>query len=89
VATRFGESGVFAGARAFHLATVALLVAVGLGLHLGWLYWLGVGATASLLGFEHALVAPGSLQRLNAAFFTMNGIISVVFLAFVLAEVAA
>ena len=88
-ATRFGESGVFAGARAFHLATVALLVAVGLGLHLGWLYWLGVGATASLLGFEHALVAPGSLQRLNAAFFTMNGIISVVFLAFVLAEAAA
>jgi len=87
-ATRLGESGVFAGARAFHVATVALLVAVGLGLHLGWLYWLGVGATALLLGFEHSLVAPGNLQRLNAAFFTMNGIISVVFLAFVLAEAA-
>ncbi len=88
-ATRFGEPSVFAGARAFHVATVALLVAVGLGLHLGSLYWLGVGATALLLGFEHSLVAPGNLQRLNAAFFTMNGIISVVFLAFVLAEAAA
>jgi 4-hydroxybenzoate polyprenyltransferase len=87
-ATRFGDTGVFAGARAFHLATVALLVAVGLGLHLGALYWLGVGATALLLGFEHSLVAPGRLQRLNAAFFTMNGIIAVVFLAFVLAEAA-
>ena len=88
-ATRFGEVGVFAGARAFHVATVALLVAVGLGLRLGWPYWLGVGATALLLGFEHSLVAPGKLQRLNAAFFTMNGVISVVFLAFVLAEAAA
>jgi 4-hydroxybenzoate polyprenyltransferase len=85
-ATRFGETGVFAGARAFHLATVGLLAAVGLGLHLGWLYWLGVAATALLLGYEHALVAPGRLERLNAAFFTMNGIVSVVFFAFVLAE---
>ncbi|HEY2936112.1 MAG TPA: UbiA family prenyltransferase, partial [Gaiellaceae bacterium] len=85
-ATRFGVTGVFAGARAFHLATVGLLAAVGLGLHLGWLYWLGVGATALLLGYEHALVAPGRLGRLNAAFFTMNGIVSVVFFAFVLAE---
>jgi 4-hydroxybenzoate polyprenyltransferase len=87
-ATRFGELGVFVGARAFHLATVGLLVTVGLGLHLGWLYWLGVAATALLLGFEHSLVSPGNLRRLDAAFFTMNGIVSVVFLAFVLAEAA-
>src|SRR5947209_10691495 len=58
-ATRFGEAGVFRGARAFHLATVALLVAVGLGLHLGVLYWLGVTAVGVLLGYEHSLVAPG------------------------------
>jgi 4-hydroxybenzoate polyprenyltransferase len=87
-ATRFGESGVFLGARAFHLATVALLAAVGLGLHLGPLYWLGVTATGALLLFEHALVSPRDLRRLNAAFFTMNGIISVVFFVFVLAEAA-
>src|SRR5262249_12945324 len=74
-ATRFGDRGVFVGARAFHVATVALLVAVGLGLHLGGFYWAGVVVTALLLGVEHLLVSPGDLRRLNAAFFTMNGII--------------
>jgi 4-hydroxybenzoate polyprenyltransferase len=88
-ATRFGEAGVFHGARIFHLATIGLLALVGVGLHLGWLYWLGVAVTGVLLLVEHALVAPGNLRRLNAAFFTMNGIISVVFFAFVLAEAAA
>ena len=88
-ATRFGEAGVFQGARALHLATVGLLAAVGLGLHLGVLYWLGVAAVASLLVFEHSLVSPGDLRRLNAAFFTTNGVISVVFFAFVLAEAAS
>jgi 4-hydroxybenzoate polyprenyltransferase len=88
-ATRFGEAGVFRGARSFHLATIGLLAVVGVGLHLGWLYWLGVAVTGALLLVEHALVAPGDLRRLNAAFFTMNGIISVVFFAFVLAEAAA
>jgi 4-hydroxybenzoate polyprenyltransferase len=88
-ATRFGERGVFHGARLFHAGTVVLLVAVGLGLHLGVLYWLGVAVTGVLLLFEHSLIAPGRLQRLNAAFFTMNGIVSVVFFAFVLAEAAS
>jgi 4-hydroxybenzoate polyprenyltransferase len=88
-ATRFGERRLFWGARLAHAATVVLLVAVGLGLHLGSLYWLGVAAVAGLLAYEHALVRPGDLRRLNAAFFTMNGIISVVFFGFVLAEAAA
>jgi 4-hydroxybenzoate polyprenyltransferase len=88
-ATRFGERRLFWGARLAHAATVALLAAVGFGLHLGTLYWLGVAAVAALLAYEHALVRPGDLRRLNAAFFTMNGIISVVFFGFVLAEAAA
>ena len=88
-ATRFGERRLFWGARLAHAATVALLAAVGFGLHLGSLYWLGVAAVAALLAYEHALVRPGDLRRLNAAFFTMNGIISVVFFGFVLAEAAA
>jgi 4-hydroxybenzoate polyprenyltransferase len=88
VAVRFGVSGVFWGARLLHALTVALIVAVGLGLKLGWLYWLGVAAVAVLLAYEHALVRPGDLRRLNAAFFTVNGLISVVFFAFVLAETA-
>jgi 4-hydroxybenzoate polyprenyltransferase len=88
-ATRFGERRLFWGARLAHAATVALLVAVGLGLELGPLYWLGVAAVGVLLAYEHALVRPGDLRRLNAAFFTMNGVISVVFFGFVLAEAAA
>jgi 4-hydroxybenzoate polyprenyltransferase len=61
---------------------------VGLGLHLTLAYWLGVVAVAGLLLVEHLVIRPDDLRRLNAAFFTMNGVISSVFLAFVLAEVA-
>ncbi len=88
-ATRFGERGVFWGARAFHALTVVLLCAVGAGLALGAAYWLGVAAVAGLLLWEHTLVGPGNLRRLDAAFFTMNGVISVVFLGFVLIEALA
>jgi 4-hydroxybenzoate polyprenyltransferase len=88
-AVRFGVHGTFWGARLLHAATVALLVAVGFGLGLGWLYWLGVATVAVLLAYEHSLVRPGDLRRLNAAFFTVNGVISVVFFAFVLAEAAS
>ncbi len=82
-AVRFGERGVFLGARAFHVGTVLLLAAAGLGLGVGLLYWLGVISVAALLAYEHSLVAPGRLERLDAAFFTVNGVISVVFFAFV------
>jgi len=88
-ATRFGEQRLFWGARLAHAGTVVLLAAVGFELELGILYWLGVAAVAGLLGYEHAIVRPGDLRRLNAAFFTMNGIISVVFFGFVLAEAAS
>ena len=88
-ATRFGERRLFWAARLAHLATIALLAAVGLGLQLGLLYWLGVATVAALLGYEHALVRPDDLRRLDAAFFTMNGVISVVFFGFVLAEAAS
>jgi len=88
VSARFGVEGVFRGARLLHAATVVLLSAVGLGLGLGWFYWLGVAAVAALLAYEHSLVRPNDVRRLDAAFFTVNGVISVVFFAFVLAEVA-
>jgi 4-hydroxybenzoate polyprenyltransferase len=88
-AVRFGERGVFAGARAFHVGTVVLLVATGVGLSSGAWYWLGVAAVAGLLAYEHALVRPGDLRRLDAAFFTVNGVISVVYFAFVALDVLA
>lgn len=82
-AVRFGERGVFRGARAFHAGTVILLAVAGAGLEVGVFYWLGVGATAALLAYEHAIVRPGDLRRLDAAFFTVNGLISIVFFSFV------
>ncbi len=85
--TRFGERGAFTGARILHLVTIVLLVATGLGLGVGPLYWLGVACVAALLVYEHSLVRPGDLRRLDAAFFTMNGVISVAFFVFVLADV--
>jgi 4-hydroxybenzoate polyprenyltransferase len=87
VAVRFGVGGAFWGARLLHLVTVVLLATAGIGLGLGWAYWLGVGAVASLLAYEHSLVQPNDLRRLDAAFFTVNGVISIAFFVCVLAEV--
>jgi 4-hydroxybenzoate polyprenyltransferase len=87
VAVRFGERGAFLAARLFHLGTVALLVAAGLGLSVGVWYWIGVAVVAGLLAYEHSLVRPGDLRRLDTAFFTMNGVISVAFCVCVLLDV--
>ena len=86
-ATRFGVGGVFLGARVFHVLTVAFLAAAGLGLDVGAFYWIGVAVVAALLLYEHLLISPGDLRRLDAAFFTVNGVISVVFCAFVALDV--
>jgi 4-hydroxybenzoate polyprenyltransferase len=85
-AVRFGERGVFHGARVLHAGTVVLLALAGLELDVGIAYWLGIAAVAALLTYEHSLVRPGDLRRLDAAFFTVNGVISIVFFAFVLAD---
>lgn len=85
----FGERGAIRIARGLHVVTVSCLVLIGLtgfpatGLA-STLYWAGVVIAASLLGYEHSLVKPGDLSKLNAAFFTMNGVISLTLLAFVL-----
>jgi len=86
-AVRFGERGVFIGARALHSGTVALLALAGWGLDVSLFYWLGVAATVALLAYEHSIVRPGDLRRLDAAFFTLNGVISVVFFVFVALDV--
>lgn len=82
-ATRFGERGVFAGARFFHVSAVLLLAGVGIGLGSDIFYWFGVVVVAGLLLYEHSLVRPGHIDRLDAAFFTVNGLIAVAFFVFV------
>jgi 4-hydroxybenzoate polyprenyltransferase len=85
-ATRFGVASAFNGARVLHAATVALLAVAGALLGAGIFYWAGVAVVAALLAYEHSLIRPGDLRRLDAAFFTVNGVISVTFFAFVLAD---
>jgi 4-hydroxybenzoate polyprenyltransferase len=81
-----GERGAIVVARVLHTVTVLALAAVGIGIGGGAWYAAGVAVVAGLLIYEHSLVRPHDLSRLNAAFFTMNGVISIVFLTFVLAE---
>ena len=81
-----GISTAFFAARAMHLAMLALLVWFGLLFHFRTLGGLGIAAVALLLAYEHSLVSPRDLRRLNAAFFTMNGVIATVFLSFVAAD---
>jgi 4-hydroxybenzoate polyprenyltransferase len=82
-ATRFGVAGVFAGARTMHAGSVALLAVVGSALDVGWWYWAGLAIVTALLVYEHAIVRPGDLRRLDAAFFTVNGVLSIAFAVFV------
>src|SRR5262249_47934223 len=86
ITTQFGVEGAFRGRRILHIAPGVLLVITGLGLPVGALYWVGVGVVAALLAYEHSLVRPGDLRRLDAAFFTVNGVISVTFFLFVLGD---
>jgi 4-hydroxybenzoate polyprenyltransferase len=81
-----GEWNAVRIARALHVVTAVALVLVGVAIGAGPLYGAGVAIAAALLLYEHRLVRPNDLSRLDAAFFTMNGIISVLFFAFVAAE---
>ncbi|MGA8271422.1 MAG: UbiA family prenyltransferase, partial [Candidatus Sulfotelmatobacter sp.] len=74
-------------ARAFHLIMLIFLVALVSAFALGKLALAGVFAVMLLLLYEHSLVKPNDLSRLNAAFFTMNGVISIVFALFVGADI--
>jgi 4-hydroxybenzoate polyprenyltransferase len=84
---RLGVAGALRVARGLHVAMVASLLALVFALHLGPLALTGVAAVAALLAYEHSLVKPHDLSRVNAAFFTMNGWVSVLFFLFWAADV--
>jgi 4-hydroxybenzoate polyprenyltransferase len=81
-----GIPAAFWAARAMHLTMLGLLAWFGALFQFRTLGWLGIAAATLLLAYEHSLVSPHDLRRLNAAFFTMNGVIATVFLAFVAAD---
>jgi 4-hydroxybenzoate polyprenyltransferase len=82
----FGINAALWIARGFHVVMVALLIALLFAFSMGKIAVIGVIAVILLLGYEHSLVRPHDLSKLNAAFFTMNGVISVLFFVFVAAD---
>ncbi len=82
----FGIRAALAIARLFHGIMLFLLIALVINFGLGKLAIAGIVAVAILLAYEHSLVSAPDLSKLNAAFFTMNGVISVVFFVFVAAD---
>jgi len=83
----FGLEGAFWIARAMHLGTAALLFVLLHAFGLGAIALVGMVVVVVLLGYEHAIVSPHDLRRMNAAFFTLNGVISVVFFVAVAGDV--
>lgn len=87
VPAAFGARGAIAISRTLHLLCVACFVATGIFFpQLGLLYMLGVGICAAMLIYEQSLVRPDDLSKIDAAFFNVNGVISVVLAALVLVE---
>jgi 4-hydroxybenzoate polyprenyltransferase len=84
---RFGIAGALWIARLFHLIMVGSLVTLAASFHLGWLSLAGVGTVVLLLVYEHSLVKADDLSRVNAAFFTVNGYVSVLFFLFWAADI--
>jgi 4-hydroxybenzoate polyprenyltransferase len=88
VPKRFGVANALLIARVMHIGVVALLGWLAFSFALPWPAWAGISVVAALLTYEHSLVKPTDLSRLDAAFFAMNGYISISFLLFWSAAIA-
>jgi 4-hydroxybenzoate polyprenyltransferase len=84
---RLGIAPALWVARLLHAAMVVLLLWLAEALSLGPLSLAGVGLVTALLIYEHSLVRPGDLSRVNAAFFTVNGVVSMLFFLFWTADI--
>ncbi|MFE2639138.1 menaquinone biosynthesis prenyltransferase MqnP [Streptomyces scopuliridis] len=81
VPARFGIPAALYGARACHVVTVALLVWYALATDAGAFFWTGLAVVAGAFLYEHTIVKPGDLSRLNRAFFSVNGFIGIILFA--------
>jgi 4-hydroxybenzoate polyprenyltransferase len=79
---RFGIAGALRIARVMHIGVVVLLIWLAASFGLPWPAWVGIAVVAALLAYEHSLVKANDLSKLNAAFFAVNGYISMLFLLF-------
>jgi 4-hydroxybenzoate polyprenyltransferase len=76
---RFGTVTALRLSSTFHVATIGFLALVGITARLGIIYWIGFGAVAVVLFWEHRIVAPNDLSRINRAFFDFNAYMSIVY----------
>jgi 4-hydroxybenzoate polyprenyltransferase len=79
IPARLGVTGALIVSALLHVATVAALIALGTCAHLGPAYLSGVAIVVALLIYEHAIVRPTDLSRLDVAFFNLNGWVSIIF----------
>jgi 4-hydroxybenzoate polyprenyltransferase len=89
IPARFGVPAALAISALLHVGTAAALVAAGLSAGLGTVYFCGVAAVIAIFLYEHAIVRPSDLSRLNVAFFNLNGYVSLIYFAATLAQVLA
>ncbi|NUS12532.1 MAG: 4-hydroxybenzoate octaprenyltransferase [Streptomyces sp.] len=89
VPARFGIPAALHGARASHAVTTALLVWYGAATGAGGFWWTGLAVVAGAFLYEHSIVRPHDLSRLNRAFFTVNGVIGITLFAFALCDLLA
>jgi len=82
VPARYGVPFALRLSTAVHVGTFGLFVWFGALVGLGWLWWIGLALTAVAFAYEHAIVSPGDLSRVNRAFFTANGFVGLTLFAF-------
>ncbi|MGV3527474.1 MAG: UbiA-like polyprenyltransferase [Flavisolibacter sp.] len=86
IPARLGKSTALHISEALHFVSAAAVIIAGVIGNFGWLYWAGVAVFAGCLIYQHSIVKPNDLRRVNLAFMTTNGIASVVFAIFVIAD---
>jgi 4-hydroxybenzoate polyprenyltransferase len=89
VPVRFGVAASLRASTAVHLATFALYAGFGVMAHFHWLWYVGLALVGGTLAYEHWIVRPADLSRVNRAFFTANGVIGVVLFGFAVADLVA
>jgi 4-hydroxybenzoate polyprenyltransferase len=86
VPARYGVRFALGLSAVVHAVTFGLFGWFGALVGLGWLWWIGLALTAVAFGYEHAIVRPGDLSRVNRAFFTANGFVGIALFAFAVAD---
>ena len=79
IPTRLGVTRSLLLSKVLHVAMIAILVGLGFSVTFHWVYWIGLAIVVACLTYEHSLVRGGNLEKVDLAFFTMNGVVSLVF----------